>query len=42
YPKQSSGVLSSVVYADGLAIVPIGTQVKPGDNIEVLLFSQFI
>ena len=40
YDNQSSGVLSSVVATNGLAIIPIAKAVKPGDRIETLLFSQ--
>jgi molybdopterin molybdotransferase len=35
--SQSSGVLTSVSRADGLAVVPIGSTVTPGEPIEVLL-----
>lgn len=41
YKNQSSGVLSSVVWADGLAIVPKGTAVNEGDLIEVIPFTHF-
>lgn len=37
YGNQSSGVLSSVVWADGLAVVPVGATVQPGDSLDVLL-----
>ncbi|HQR03758.1 MAG: molybdopterin molybdotransferase MoeA [Proteobacteria bacterium] len=36
FPDQSSGVLSSAVWADGLAALPAGTQVAPGDWVDYL------
>jgi molybdopterin molybdotransferase len=36
--NQSSGVLSAVVAANGLAVVPPGTSVKPGKKITVIPF----
>lgn len=33
YPKQSSGVLSSVAWADGLIDLPAGGTVAPGDRV---------
>lgn len=36
YPKQGSGVLSSVVWADVLVRIPAGITVKQGDPVEVL------
>ena len=41
YPNQSSGVLSSVVQADGLAVIPIGQAISPGDVIEYIGFDEF-
>lgn len=35
--SQSSGVLTSVIRANGLAVIPIGATVAQGDVIEVLL-----
>ncbi|AQA17933.1 molybdopterin molybdenumtransferase MoeA [Halioglobus japonicus] len=35
--NQSSGVLSSVSYSNALAVIPVGTTVAPGDEVEVLL-----
>lgn len=35
YPNQSSGALSSVVWADALALVPADTCIKVGDNVTV-------
>ena len=39
---QGSGVLSSVGRADGLAIIPVGHVFQVGDEIEVLLISEFL
>lgn len=36
YPNQSSGVLTSVSWADGLAVVPVNTEINPGDLLEVI------
>jgi molybdopterin molybdotransferase len=40
HPNQSSGVLSSVSWANALALVPPGVTVARGDTIEVLLLDQ--
>lgn len=40
YRNQSSGVLSSVVAANALAVIPPGTAVAPGDSVEVIPFSE--
>lgn len=37
--SQSSGVLTSVLKADGLAVVPVGVTVSEGDPIDVLLMT---
>ena len=37
FANQSSGVLSSVSYSDALAIIPPGTVVEEGDEVQVLL-----
>ncbi|MEP5764588.1 MAG: gephyrin-like molybdotransferase Glp [Halieaceae bacterium] len=42
HPNQSSGVLSSVSWANALAVIPPGTIVAPGDMIEVMLLDQLI
>jgi molybdopterin molybdotransferase len=39
HPNQSSGMLSSAVWADGLAVVPVGGTVSPGDTLSFLSFS---
>ncbi|WP_186453785.1 gephyrin-like molybdotransferase Glp [Denitratisoma sp. DHT3] len=36
YLDQSSGVLSSAVWADGLAVIPPGTEVRPGDEVDFI------
>jgi molybdopterin molybdotransferase len=40
YPSRSSGVLSSVAWADGLAVVPEGQAVKRGDLLTFLPLSE--
>ncbi|GAB2195965.1 molybdopterin molybdotransferase MoeA [Sessilibacter sp. MAH4] len=42
FSNQSSGVLSSVTWADGLAIVPIDKTVKSGDKLDVILLNDSI
>lgn len=42
YPQQSSGVLSSTVWADGLVDVPPDTTVQPGDPVQFLPFTGLI
>ncbi|MEW8426698.1 MAG: gephyrin-like molybdotransferase Glp [Candidatus Thiodiazotropha sp.] len=42
YPNRSSGVLSSVVWANGLAILPPLTAIKPGDVVEFIPFSELM
>ncbi|WP_404367594.1 gephyrin-like molybdotransferase Glp [Marinobacter sp.] len=39
YPNQSSGMLSSACWADGLAVIPENTTVKPGDMVSFYAFS---
>ncbi|AHF00348.1 molybdenum cofactor biosynthesis protein MoaA [Thiomicrospira aerophila AL3] len=41
FPKQGSGVLTSTVWADGLAIIPENQQIHLGDWVEYLPFNQF-
>ena len=38
FPNQSSGVLSSVCWADGLALIPQDTKIHCGDAVEVFPF----
>lgn len=40
HPNQSSGVLSSVSWANALAVIPPGVTVAVGDSVEVLLLDQ--
>lgn len=42
YPKQGSGVLSSVVWADGLAEIPENVTIKKGDDVNYLLFADLL
>jgi molybdopterin molybdotransferase len=40
FPNQSSGVLTSCLWADGLADVPAGQKVSPGDTLGYVRFSE--
>jgi len=42
HPQQGSGVLSSVVWASGLARLPIGLSVNPGDGVEYFSFEALL
>lgn len=42
HPNQSSGMLSSAVWADGLAVVPVGCTVAPGDALAFFSFSDLL
>jgi molybdopterin molybdotransferase len=42
YPNQSSGVLSSVSHSNALAVVPAGSTVKQGGNVEVILLDSLV
>lgn len=42
YPNQSSGVLSSACWADGLAVVPENTTVVPGDLLTYYSFVELL
>jgi molybdopterin molybdotransferase len=42
HANQSSGVLSSVSWANALAVIPPATTVQRGDSIELLLLDQLI
>ncbi len=42
FPKQGSGVLSSAVWADGLAQVPAGARISPGDVVDFFSFSDLV
>ncbi len=41
HPNQSSGVLSSSLWADGVACIPVDTVLKAGDFVQFLPFSSF-
>ncbi len=38
YENQSSGVLSSVAWADGFAVIPAGSTVNPGEFVDFMPF----
>lgn len=40
HPSRSSGVLSSVVWANGLVVIPESTKVRRGDAVEFLPFTE--
>ncbi len=40
FPNQSSGVLTSCLWADGLADVPAGQKVSLGDTLSYIRFSE--
>ncbi|MCU7936108.1 MAG: molybdopterin molybdotransferase MoeA [Candidatus Thiodiazotropha sp. (ex Dulcina madagascariensis)] len=42
YPNRSSGVLSSVVWANGLAVLPPLTEIAPGDRVDFIPFSELM
>lgn len=42
YPNQSSGVLSSACWADGLAVVPEHSRVRPGDPVIFYSFDELM
>ncbi|MEJ2693172.1 MAG: molybdopterin molybdotransferase MoeA [Candidatus Thiodiazotropha sp.] len=42
YSNSSSGVLSSVAWANGFAVLPPMTAISPGDAVEFLPFSELI
>ncbi|MGB1950257.1 MAG: gephyrin-like molybdotransferase Glp [Marinobacter sp.] len=42
YPNQSSGMLSSACWADGLAVMPEHTTVSPGDMITYYSFAELL
>jgi molybdopterin molybdotransferase len=42
YPNRSSGVLSSVVWANGLAVLPPLTAIKPGDPVNFIPYSELM
>jgi len=42
YRSRSSGVLSSLAWANGLAILPERTSLKKGDRVRFLPFSELL
>ncbi|PVZ70652.1 molybdopterin molybdotransferase MoeA [Pelagibaculum spongiae] len=42
YPNQSSGMLSSACWADGLAVVPVDSTVAKGDMVEFYSFADLL
>ncbi len=40
YPNQSSGVLTSLAWADGYAVIPADTTIAAGDRVEFIAFSE--
>lgn len=42
YPSRSSAMLSSVVWAEALAVIPEGRVLRRGDLVEVLPFSELL
>jgi molybdopterin molybdotransferase len=42
FPNQSSGVLTSAAWADGLADIPAGQVIKKGDMVSFIPFSQLL
>jgi molybdopterin molybdotransferase len=42
FPNQSSGVLTSAVWADGLVDNPPGTSIAPGDMVNFLSFKDLM
>ena len=42
FHNQSSGVLTSAVWGDGLVDNPAGTAIAPGDNVQFLSFSDLL
>jgi molybdopterin molybdotransferase len=42
FPNQSSGVLTSTVWGDGLVDNPAGTTIAPGDNVRFLPFDALL
>lgn len=42
HPSRSSGVLSSVTWAEGLVVIPEKRVIQPGDRVEFLPFSELV
>ncbi|MGH8805039.1 MAG: molybdopterin molybdenumtransferase MoeA, partial [Polaromonas sp.] len=42
FPNQSSGVLTSAVWGDGLVDNPPGQTIAPGDTVQFIPFSELM
>jgi molybdopterin molybdotransferase len=42
FPNQSSGVLTSAVWGDGLVDNPSGRTIAPGDMVQYVAFSELL
>lgn len=42
HPSRSSGVLSSVTWANGLVVLPEGQRIRPGEWVDFLPFSELM
>jgi molybdopterin molybdotransferase len=42
FPHQGSGVMTSICWADGLAVVPDGVTVRKGDPLDFLSFDELL
>jgi molybdopterin molybdotransferase len=42
HPSRSSGVLSSVTWANGLVVIPEGQRIQCGDEVEFLPFNEML
>ena len=42
FPNQSSGVLTSTVWGDGVVDNPAGHAVAPGDTVQFIAFSELL
>jgi molybdopterin molybdotransferase len=42
FPNQSSGVLTSAVWGDGLVDNPAGQTIAPGDTVQFIPFAELL
>jgi molybdopterin molybdotransferase len=42
FPNQSSGVLTSVVWADGVIDLPAGSTIAAGDTVQFISFADWL
>ena len=42
FPRQGSDVLTSAVWADGLADIPVGAAIRPGDPVSYYSFTELL